>query len=292
MRSQIMRAAAASAAAAFFASALSFAQPLPLEPPKEAGQSVTPAFEGWYQNEDGSYSLLIGYFNRNTKQVLDIPVGPNNRIEPGGPDYGQPTHFLPRRQWGVVAIKVPKDFGTKKLTWTIVANGKSQSIPVGLIKDYQVEPFKEVAQGNTPPVLRFERGGPAHAGPPKGIAASLSATVGQPLTLDVWASDQGPKPEGGGGAAAARFANIPPVSVTWTKYRGPGEVTFGETRPKIDDKQDGKATTTATFSEPGEYWLRVQGNDRSGDGGGGFQCCWTNTYVKVTVKGGPTSSTK
>ena len=30
--------------------------------------------------------------------------------------------------------------------------------------------------------------------------------------------------------------------------------------------------------------LRVQGNDESGEGGGGFQCCWTNTYVKVTVQ--------
>ena len=34
----------------------------------------------------------------------------------------------------------------------------------------------------------------------------------------------------------------------------------------------------------GEYLLRVQGNDESGEGGAGFQCCWTNTYVKVTVK--------
>ena len=27
----------------------------------------------------------VGYFNRNTKQELDIPIGPANRIEPGGP---------------------------------------------------------------------------------------------------------------------------------------------------------------------------------------------------------------
>ena len=30
--------------------------------------------------------------------------------------------------------------------------------------------------------------------------------------------------------------------------------------------------------------LRAQANDSSGEGGGGFQCCWTNAYVKVTVK--------
>ena len=66
---------------------------LPLDPPHERGASVTPAYEGWYPNPDGTFSMLIGYYNRNTKEVLDIPVGPNNRVEPGGPDQGQPTHF-------------------------------------------------------------------------------------------------------------------------------------------------------------------------------------------------------
>ena len=42
-------------------------------------------------------------------QELDIPIGPNNRIEPGGPDMGQPTHFLPGRQWGMFTVPVPKD---------------------------------------------------------------------------------------------------------------------------------------------------------------------------------------
>ena len=80
------------------------------QPIRERGSSVTGAYEGWYRNKDGSVSLLVGYFNRNTKQELDIPVGPNNRIEPGGPDQGQPTHFLTSRQWGVFSIKVPADF--------------------------------------------------------------------------------------------------------------------------------------------------------------------------------------
>ena len=66
---------------------------LPLEPQRERGASITPAFEGWYQNADGSFSMLLGYYNRNTKEALDIPVGPNNHVEPGGPDQGQPTHF-------------------------------------------------------------------------------------------------------------------------------------------------------------------------------------------------------
>src|SRR5579862_5215200 len=106
----------------FFACSLVFCQSLPLEPPHEAGASVTGAFEGWFKNADGTFSLLLGYFNRNTKEEVDVPIGPDNRIEPGGPDYGQPTHFLLGRQWGMFTVKVPADFGSKKLTWTLVAN--------------------------------------------------------------------------------------------------------------------------------------------------------------------------
>src|SRR5262245_30517888 len=95
--------------------AMSLSGQLPMEPVREKGQSITGAFEGWYQNPDGTFSLLVGYFNRNSKEVLDIPVGPNNRIEPGGPDQGQPTHFQPRRHWGVFTVTVPKDFGNKRL---------------------------------------------------------------------------------------------------------------------------------------------------------------------------------
>src|SRR6185436_17709290 len=92
--------ASAAAASMSIASAVAQSQApaLPLGPNKNAGEAVTAAFEGWFYRPDGSISLVVGYFNRNMKQVLDIPVGPNNRIEPDGPDYGQPTHFLPRRQ--------------------------------------------------------------------------------------------------------------------------------------------------------------------------------------------------
>ena len=46
----------------------------------------------------------------------------------------------------------------------------------------------------------------------------------------------------------------------------------------------GKSSTTVTFADPGEYVLRAQLNDASGDGGGADQCCWTNMHYKVTVK--------
>jgi hypothetical protein len=259
-----------------------YAQQLPLSPVKETGQGVTPAFEGWYQNPDGTYMLLVGYFNRNAKEILDIPIGPNNRIEPGGPDQGQPTHFLPRRQWGVFTIKVPKDFGDKRVTWTITANGQTNSVPVGLIKGYQVEPFLEAAQKNEPPRLQFDPKGQTFYGPPVGIAASFSGTVGQPVTISGVATDSGANDPD----LTPLQLKQPPITVVVSKYRGPGDITFSEARPRVE--KDGKFSTTATFSAPGEYIVRVQVNDRTGEGGGGFQCCWTNTHVRVTIAGATT----
>ncbi len=45
-------------------------------------------------NSDGTYTLHFGYFNRNTEEELDVPIGPDNSFDPGG-DRGQPTHFYP-----------------------------------------------------------------------------------------------------------------------------------------------------------------------------------------------------
>ena len=260
---------------------------LPTAPIENAGQDMTGAFEGWFKNPDGTFSLLLGYFNRNMKQEMDIPVGPNNHIDPGGPDQGQPTHFLPRRQWGVFTVTVPKDFGDKKLTWTLVTNGRTDIIPVSLNPLWEISPFTEESMGNTPPSLAFAPEGPFVQGP-RPITTTLTASVGTPVTLTVWAADDAKVLEG-----AKKSPPGPPLTVTWCKFRGPGTVIFAKEKPELEKvefkapagtKVSGKATTTATFSEPGEYVLRVVANDWSGDGGRGFQCCWTNAMVNVSVK--------
>lgn len=277
-------------ACAFFVAALAVAAgaqrgqtapTLPLDPPRERGASVSPAYEGWYQNPDGSFSMLIGYYNRNTKQALDIPVGPNNRVEPGPVDQGQPTHFEIGRQWGVFVVKVPKDFGTKAITWTIVSNGETQSVPFSLNKGYPISPYKELGMGNQPPVLAFSEGGAKVTGPPLAVSASFTGTVGQPVAISTWVED--PKPHEA--EAAAGFGLMPGTiaTVSLHKFRGPGSVTFDPVRVPVK-KQGEMITAKATFSAAGDYLLRVQANDESGEGGFGFQCCWTNTYVKVTVK--------
>jgi hypothetical protein len=275
----VVLAAAAALPAAAQAPATTQPAPLPLGPARERGASITPAFEGWYQNADGTYSLLIGYFNRNKAEALDIPVGPNNRIEPGPIDQGQPTHFQTGRQWGVFVVKVPKDFGTKAITWTITSNGETQAIPFTLNKNYPIEPFEEKGMGNKPPV--FTVAGATFTGPPTAVVATLSGVVNQPVSIAVGVAD--PKQtKQGSEARAARTAGAV-ATVSFHKFRGPGAVTFDPAR--VGTKTQGETVTTnATFSLPGEYLLRVQGNDESGEGGGGFQCCWTNTYVRVTIK--------
>ena len=273
---RVQRAAVISLCVVILAGVWALAAQLPMEPARDSGASITGALEGWYKNKDGTTSILVGYFNRNQKQTLDIPVGPDNHIDPGGPDQGQPTHFLPRREWGVFTVTVPKDFGTKRLTWTITANGQTTSIPLHIDPLWVIEPFEDAGVGNTPPVIRFQSGGAAFTGPPQGFAASLTAKTGEPLPLTLWVTDDGKI------APEARPRQGAPASIVWSKFRGPGDVTFEKDRPTVGI-DDGKTSTTAKFSAPGEYVLRVQANDASGDGGGGFQCCWTNVHVKVTV---------
>jgi len=45
-----------------------------------SGQELSPAYEGWMPNTDGSFTLYFGYMNSNWLQEFDIPVGPANNI--------------------------------------------------------------------------------------------------------------------------------------------------------------------------------------------------------------------
>src|SRR5271163_49182 len=91
------------------------------------GQGISPVYEGFDINPDGSFNLWFGYMNRNYEEEPDIPIGPENFFEPGG-DRGQPAHFLVRRQKDVFKVVVPKNFGDQKLVWTLVVHGKTEQI--------------------------------------------------------------------------------------------------------------------------------------------------------------------
>ncbi len=271
--------------------ALRAGQQLPSEPPRQFGASITGAFEGWFDDQDGTHNFLVGYLNRNMSRAMDVPIGPNNRIEPGGPDLGQPTHFEPGRKTGMFLVRVPASFTPKdRLTWTIVANGQSTVIPLRLHPDYVVSPFTDVAVGNKPPQLRLEEQGPALQGPVDTLERAVTRTtsVKAPLALTAWVSDDA---KYSSGSNTPMKDPPPPVELTWSKFRGPGDVTFDKANPKMEVLEGGqvnqpfrgKATTSARFGAPGEYVLHVVANDYSGDGGGGEVCCWTFGLVKVTV---------
>jgi hypothetical protein len=260
-------------------------------PLHDSGQSITGAYEGWFRNGDGSFSLLFGYYNRNQKQELDIAPGPDNSMTAQhsmvGPDLGQPSHFLAGRQWGVFTVTVPRDFGSQKLVWSLNANGVRTSVPGSLNPLWELAPFRD-ATGNTPPFIGFSAVGPFVQGP-RGQNAALTAVPGRPTNLEVWIADDALV------APGATRPKTPPVTVKWSQFRGPGLVLFASAMPSVEPAEfetpsgtafRGKAVTMATFSEPGEYVLRAVANDWSGDGGRGFQCCWTNAQVKVTVTAG------
>jgi hypothetical protein len=252
-----------------------------LAPVRPSGQTVTPAYEGWYRNPDGTFSLSFGYFNRNASEVLDVPVGADNAISPGPANQGQPTFFAPRRHWGVFAVVVPANFGDKKkVTWTLRNRGETFAISGSLDPLWEIDALVgEAGSNNTPPVLK--NGTADEARGPRGFTFSgPEGSVATPITLTISASDDGravPSPTG-------TSRGETPVTLTWFKHQGPGAVTFTPATTRVPNA-GGTATTTAKFSVPGEYIIRVRANDASGvTGAGHSQCCWTNGFIKVTVK--------
>ena len=253
------------------------AQRLPLFPSTKSGRTVTPAYEGWYPNPDGTFTLSFGYYNRNSEEVVEIPLGPNNFLEPADLDGWQPTHFQPQRNWGVFTVTVPADFGDQRVTWTLVNNEQTFAIPGHLHRDWLIDARYDPANDNYPPVLKFDPAGTEGTAPDGVTTGLLTAKVGEPLTLTVWATDDGGETGGLFGPPGA------PLTLSWFKHSGPGDVTFSEAEHEFEEPS-GQATTTATFSAPGEYVVRVRANDQAGASRAGHsQCCWTNGFVKVTV---------
>ncbi len=268
-----------------------------------SGQGVSPAYEGWMPNADGSFTMVFGYMNSNWQQEFDIPIGPQNAIEPGGPDQGQPSHFYPRRNPFLFSIRVPADFGTKELIWTLTANGKAEKAFASLKSDYQIDPqvistevggdfgsLRDELRTNKPPDLSV-------------VETKRTVRVGEPLTLTAVAKDpdniparRGPaKPPADGQPATISAAALyrPPSSIvaqsgpglrfSWIVYRGDAQAvkftpdqmkTWTDTRAYANSPwsppwtiplppQDNTWKVDASFSEPGTYVLRGVASDGS-----------------------------
>jgi hypothetical protein len=217
------------------------------------GQTVAPAYEGWEVDAAGKKWFLFGYMNRNWEEEVDVPIGPDNVLEPGPADQGQPTHFLPRRNRFVFRIPVPDGFSdTDEVVWTLTTRGKTEKAYASLRIDYFVDPLVEASErgalgpGTSDPVVR------SNQAPTLELEGKreLSTKVGQPVTIVAKSTDEGipaPHPRQ---AQAVFFATsaglppgqapnpafIPPLQVTvdsatglWVscyQYRGAGKVEF------------------------------------------------------------------
>lgn len=253
---------------------------LPLTTPKSSGQNVSPAYEGWYRNPDGTFTLSFGYYNRNAAEVVEIPIGKDNFVSPGAQNQGQPSAFHPRRHWGVFGVVVPANFGKKEVTWTLTFRDATYAIPGTLHPNWQIDALEgEAGSGNTPPVLKFTETGSAGRGPLGVTAGPVAARVATPVTLEVWASDDGK----GATSVAGAGRGAPPLNLAWFKHQGPGAVTFQPATGRATSAGT-RVTTDATFSAAGDYVVRVRANDSSVAGAGHAQCCWTNGFVKVSVR--------
>ena len=256
-------------------------QRLPLAPIPPTGEPVAPFFEGWYRNDDGTFTFSWGFFNLNTEEILDIPLGTENFIEPAEFDGDQPTHFpvRPRRDRGVFSVTVPESYAdtSRRVVWTITSNGVTYSTPARVGIDALQLDYGPRAMGSIPPLVRFGEDGEVGQHIQGAHSEPRTATVGEPISLTLWVSEVSER-------APDDLANTDvEVRVTWFKHQGPADEVIFEPQ-QITVPGTGEASTLATFTAPGVYLLRARvDNFGANDSSGGDQCCWSNGYVSVTV---------
>lgn len=265
------------------------------------GQVVSPAYEGWWPNEDGSFKLFFGYMNSNWEEELDIPVGPANYftfVDAGvlddlsvdGYDFavadqGQPTHFYPRRNPFLFTIDVPADFAARELVWTLKSQGRTLRAFGSLKADYLIDPqvistevggnfgsLDDRLRDNIPPELRVEG------------EIYRQVSVGQPLDLTVIATDPDDYPPRSRRGAPQTLEQLynPPSSIvassapglrfSWSVYRGPAaQVSFNPVQLKT--WTDTRAWGNSAWSPPwllpevpaDNRWLSTVTFDRPGE---------------------------
>jgi len=273
---------------------------------RATGGPVVPIFEGWFPNPDGSWQLCFGYFNTNTEEIFDIPIGPNNFIEPEEFNGLQPTHFMPqpdggRRHYCVLSVTVPEDWGDRDVVWTLIDGdtGQEFSSPGRLkFSTYRHDEPLQPSRNNSPPKVRLSAEGPVvegRVGFGRGMEPTiLQATVGMPVPLIARVRRDNP----------LRDEDARAIRVRWFKYQGPGDVSFipnwsswkeesigwVDASTWLESGYDfGQSTTTAVFDTPGEYIVQLQAYNDSGRSNYEtndfeFWCCWTNAFVRINVE--------
>lgn len=226
------------------------------------GQNVVAAFDGWERHADGTFGLVFSYYNRNYGEMIDVPIGPENTIEPGGPDQGQPTHFLPARHKFVFSVTVPKDWDPKKrLVWTLIVRGKTEKANAFLLPEWEINNQVRAQNGDSSHPVTVGNAADYNEAPVITPGPAQRITMPSTATLTAGVKDDGlPKPRVRRQTAGAPTTPQSQLFVNWVMYRGPvgSTVKFGsESSPVVN----GTASTTATFSRPGDYVIRAYADD-------------------------------
>jgi hypothetical protein len=265
--------------------------------------------EGWYENEDGTYTISFGYSNANL-DTLYIPVGEDNFLDPAQFDGVQSTIFFPGHHRGIFTVTLPAEMKDQDVWWTLTkANGDVTRVPGRTSADAYELDWRPRPHGGLPPSVSFDSQSGVGRGPP-GIMAERTQTVavGSPLTLSVSTTDPSERDPDD-----ARSADIP-LRVVWSQLQGPGRVEYTrhESNPEVVEEEEepdsagaaaarreraasrpqiiplsegqGTASVIVTFSVPGEYIMRARVDNFSApDSSDNDNCCFTNGYVRVSV---------
>ncbi len=249
--------------------------------------NVSPVYEGWERNPDGTFNLVFGYFNRSWDHMPLVPIGPDNNLSPGPAEQGQPTYFMPRRNHFIFRIAVPADFGSREVVWTLRTLGREEKAYGTLKPDYVIDDIIMMSNIGAGGALSITPDMVGNKAPVIALEGSRSRTVraGEPLPLVAVATDDDkPNPR-----------NMPPVlgrdyslpnsakglRFAWFVYRGGARhVAFDPPQHKVwEDTRDGghspwsagwvnprippgnRWAATATFSQPGTYTIRGIAHD-------------------------------
>ncbi len=271
----------------------------PLATRGASGESVAPFFNGWIKNEDDSVTMIFGFANQNREATIDIPLGPNNYIEPAQFDGMQPTHFpvyLRRgfvgiQERGAFAVTVPADMAGTEVVWTLTSGGRTYSVPGRATSTAYEMSDGERALGTLKPAIRFNPNGAESINVEGIYAPRITTSVGDPVTLTAYAQDRGNR------AGYEVDQLLFPLGTEWILHQGPAvpDIEHAAITGRERAEEGGESgasgsngwtevTTEATFPEPGDYVIRLRvDNFTAPDSQFDNVCCWSNAYVPVTV---------
>jgi hypothetical protein len=248
---------------------------------RPSGQPVAPIFDGWYNEPDGSISLCYGYHSLNLEEDVDVPLGPDNFVEPSELDGAQPTHFdeVPpeyRRHFCAFTVSVENPEAADAVVWTLTTRGVRLSARATGSPYYRIDEEDQPSRAvHAPRVAVLE---PVAQAEVRGRSNRIEPGTGFPARVDERVPllvRAAPNP---GTPAAMR------VRMLWTLHRGPGAVAIEEEDAIVSGMGEVRHSTGARFSKPGEYVLRLQAVDWTAGNPFGFQCCFTTAFVRVSVR--------